>query len=386
MAKPTLKFALIALLLGPAPLSAETKFYHDGDVKEPLASVIESASKYLHMEWLSVACDSATEPFLKQMEEKAAAGVGVRMIVNKTYSWLSFPCLRRLEKAGIEIVKAPTHSSYIVNDRGQMLIGSQSLARMFLNSTGTNGLDRDSMLYVEGTAARDAARDFASNWNGNKASSQARIEPPAHKDMKPTEHCYFLSQKPNGAKRDIENALAQFTLTAKKSIFLSGVKISGRKDADSPSGRILRSLKLKARAGVTVEYLGNGPEGGNGELTMVLNEWIQDSPYRPVREGLKLLRDWDSRRTTEKHFSSYRDFLTEKNMTVWNHDQFLHYKIWSFDKETIFVGSANLHDDSWNDFYEAGVLCRDRKLASQLEKKLALDRANSSVFGKSVLN
>ncbi|MEQ1878271.1 MAG: phosphatidylserine/phosphatidylglycerophosphate/cardiolipin synthase family protein [Bdellovibrionia bacterium] len=385
MTKPTAKFLIFALLLGSSA-GAETKLFHDGGAKEPLGKVIENASKYLYMEWLSVACDSATEPFLKRMEEKAASGVTVRMIVNKTYSWLSYPCLRRLEKAGIEIVKAPTHSSYIVNDRDQLLIGSQSLARMFLNSTGTNGLDRDSMLYHDGTAARDAAREFALNWEENRSSSHESVEPVPRKVAHQSERCWFLAQKPGGAKRDIETSLLQLARGANKSIFLSGVKISERKDADTPSGRLLRTLKLKARGGLPVEYMGNGPEGGNGELTMVLNEWIQESPYRPVREGLRLLRDWDSRRTTAKHDKAYRDFLTEPNMTVWNYAGFLHYKIWSFDSESVFIGSANLHDESWNDYYESGVLCKDKKLARELEKKLALDRANSRAFGKSILN
>lgn len=404
---PQLQATLDKATDGELTVNDELRIYQNGAALEPLLALVRSASRYVFAEVLSFTCDTATEPLVKALESQARAGRDVRVLVNKTYSYLSRACLSRLEKAGVRIGKGPVHSSFFVSDRGKLLIGSQSIARMFFEADGYNFLDRDMMLLARGPVVTDAVREFLSNWGeltgdgqtdsvpylaelntliARERSQRVRGTAELAAAAAPVNACRFLAQRPNGERRALENGIYEMIKRAKSNVFFSGVKVSPWLESASRSRRLLAELKLKSREGVVVDYLGNGRDGGNGELTMVLNEWIGGTDKTWVRDALTWVRDWDSERTLRKHMASYASLLGDSNITVWTHFNFVHYKAWSFDNSAVLIGSANLHDESWDSFYEAGVLCWDSKLSGELRRQRALDLANSLPLTKKVLN
>ncbi len=385
-------------------LNEEVQLFQNGQALAPMKALVEHAKKFLFINMLAVACDGASEGLLESIEAKARAGVDVRLIVHTNYALLSIPCLRRLRLAKISIVKTKTHSSYLVSDQDEVLIGSESLARMFFNSTGFNFLDRDMMLRVKGPIATEVIRNFLSVWDENRTTEdgeigdyvqfyKAKLTYELRKglrgqhnyrkwlgDATPRALCRFAAQRPGGRLTGLSDLLMALVKKSKTRITASGVSI----------GRIPLTLALRdaAAAGVQVDFLGNGWEGGNGELTMVLDKAIQDKLSRGslgFAKVLNLLRSSDMHTQARNRFHSYQDFVSEPRFTVWNYFNFLHYKAWSFDRYGVWVGSANANEQAFTNFNESGVFCIDAQLSNTFASQLALDLANSVPLPKGTM-
>ena len=377
-------------------LNEDVQLYQNGQALQPMKELVAHSKKFLFINMLAVACDGATEELLHAIEEKSQAGVDVRLVVHTNYALLSIPCLKRLRRANIQIVKAKTHSSYLVNDQGEALIGSESLARMFINSTGYNFLDRDMMLRVKGPIAADVLKNFLSVWDANRSASDRSIADyvGTYKNQvaselrnglrgqqnyagwlnsaAPRALCRFAAQQPGGRLTALSDLLMSLVTNAKQRISASGVTV----------GRIPLTLALRASAaaGVQVDFIGNGWDGGNGELTMVLDKAIDDrlsTGSLGSAKLLSLLRLWDMRTQSRNRFYSYQDYASQPHFTVWNYFNFVHYKAWSFDRYGVWVGSANPNEQAFTNFNESGVMCIDARLAAAFSTQLALDLANS---------
>ncbi len=381
------------------------KLYQNGSSQQAIKTIISEAQQFLFVNLLAMACDEGSEEIITLIEKKANEGVDVRININQTYSIANLGCVRRLRKSGVAIHKSTTHSSYYVNDRKQLLIGSQSLAKMFLWADGFNELDRDVMLYLEGPAATDAWRDFLQLWGPSqekltdgdlqniisvalrseveqKLRGVSRIE-----GSGPSQGlCRFLTQKPNGQSRGIQRGLTQLSERAEHKILFSGVKFSYSKpETKTPNAsNVIQILAARSNQGVSVNYIGNGLGGGNGELTMALRELAESATKKgwiTVARWIAQLNRWDALRTTKGHFETYYQFLMKSKATVWTYFQFLHYKVWNFDDEALFIGSSNLTDDSFERFHETGVMCFDRTLIKEWNQALDLDLLNSTPYG-----
>lgn len=373
-----------------ATSSNEVHLYQNGDAAQALQKLIGDSQDFLLINLLSVECDDATEPFIQQIEAKAKSGTSVHLIINRMYSFLSSSCLNRLEQSGVQISKTKTHASYWVNDQNELLIGSQSLARMFLKANGRNHLDRDLMLHAQGPLATQAIEDFLSQSDQNlteikkawllkkQIESQLGQRNRAHEPGTPV--CFFLSENPDLGFQSWSTSLLYWIPKTTSSLFFSGVKLEYGKH---PRTIAIRSLIEKASTeGVQVTYLGNGAQGGNGELTMVLNEWIESwkSHFLPISSWLKSLRDWDSEKVWNKHQENYGNWKRSDNLKIHMYDQFVHYKVWAFDDTSLLVGSANLADESMEKFFEAGVLCRDEALVQEWKKAQQEDLSHAEPF------
>lgn len=356
--------------------------YQNGDTWAPMMSLISNAEKFLYLNFLSFTCDGRTEPLVKALEEKAEKQkTDVRLIVNKGFSLLSRSCLKRLENSGVKIVKAKSHASYMVNDKKELMIGSQSIARMFFNADGFNSLDRDMMIYARGIIASFAVRDFASTWIEEKTDETevqkiylTTLEWQDDAPASSASRCVFLSQRPKEGMRDYETAIFQGIRYSQKEIRFSGVKVNA---VDSETALLLREKSTK---GVPVIYQGNGYLSGNGELTMVFNEWIDQlgtTPFAfvaPVIEGIKL---WDNRRTAIENKKYYDKLVADSAIQVWTYFNFIHHKVWLFDGPAFIIGSANLDQKKFSEVTDAGLLCADPVVYNQLKAELMRDQRNS---------
>lgn len=385
-------------------------WYHNGNAGQGIQNIIRNTKQFLFINLLALSCDESTEPIISLLEKKAKEGVDIRINLNRMYALGSGACHKRLENAGIQIQKSKTHSSYYTNEAHQLLIGSQSLAKMFLLSDGKNGWDRDSMLWLEGPAATDALRDFLSLWKNTGAETvsaesmhkfltftlneEIQIHKRGITSPKPSDKglCRFVAQHPDGELRALQHTMDYFSGLAQKHIRFSGVKISygDRKKLNSPfaAHRLLEKLKGRSQAGLTISYFGNGLEGGNGELTMILKE-IRDNlaaknwPF--FAQAVDSLMNWDSQRTTKEHFKNYAQFTESAKTEILTHFQFLHYKVWNFDDAALLITSANLTDDSFDKFSESGVICFDQKLIREWNSTQDQDRSNSKMYSSSIV-
>lgn len=355
------------------------KLYQNGETWTPIMATINNAEQFLYLNFLSFTCDDKTEPLVKALEEKAKQKTDVRLIVNKGFSLLSRSCLQRLEQSGVKIVKTKSHASYMVNDKNELMIGSQSIARMFFNADGFNSLDRDMMIYARGSIASQAVRDFASTWIEEK-NHETELQKIYLKTLEwmdegqASSRCVFISQRPKEGMRDYETAIYQAVKLSQKEILFSGVKVHA---VDSETGQLLREKSMK---GLPVTYLGNGYLSGNGELTMVFNEWIDQlgntafAFTAPLVEGIKL---WDNRRTAIENKKNYDKLVADSKIQVWTYFNFIHHKVWLFDGPSFIVGSANLDQKKFSEVTDAGLFCADPVVYNQLKAELLRDQRNS---------
>lgn len=377
----------------------ELRLYQNGESFEPLKKLLKTSQKYFLMNVLAFSCDEVTEPFVQLLEEKAQAGVDVRLITNKGFALLSLPCLRRLEKSGVKVLKVRTHSSYFLNEHKELLIGSQSVAKMFFLADGFNDLDRDMMLYTKGPLATDALRDFISIWTEEISDDKAPDLRPSLAENRNEEFreglrgevlqknlprqterlCRFTSERPSLGIKDVQTLWSKLTASSTQEIIFSGVKV------DIGEESLGTLLKERSRQGVTVRYLGNGYLSGNGELTMVLTEWIEKlnkSGFSFVAKALQEAREWDRKRLATQTQNEYETLAQNSQVKIYSYFNFIHHKVWSFDSVGSYIGSANVDIDKFNKVYEAGVFCLDRDLNQDLRQQLARDEKNSVPFEK----
>lgn len=372
------------LLLGEELISVDSlSLYQNGESLAPIMNMISHSKKFFYMNLLSFTCDESSERIVAALENKAHANVDVRLIINKGFSLLSHSCLKRLERSGVKILKVKTHSSYFINDEQELLIGSQSVARMFLNSNGFNSLDRDMMIYSKGDIATSALFDFTSIWLEEGPFDEALFNvykayrPHLKKKSKYNLGCRFIAQRPKLGTKNIELLWDKLISNNQKEIYFSGVKV------DIGEGRLGKLLKEKSNEGMDINYIGNGYLSGNGEFSMVLDEWIADlkkgafSFLSPVVEGLNI---WDKRRVALESKKLYDLLLANSKVNIWNYFNFIHYKVWLFDGPSFFVGSANLDESKFNEVYDSGLYCQDLVVYGQLKSELLRDKNNSVIY------
>ncbi len=378
---------------------------NNGDSKMILTRMIESSKKFFYGEVLSLSCDISTDSIYEKLQAKVAQGLDVRIITNFKYSLLNRSCLKKLEKMGINVRTGPIHSSFFVNDLGELLIGSMRISSTFFNSTGFNFLNRDSNLHIVGPASTDALQEFMWDWikiTGNvdetfdssidhltrvrkneiilaKRGEEHYSDWFTKNQQTPTRTglCRFVAQRPNGEKRSLENLLTFLVKNTQKEIIFTSVSI------EPDSTNLALDLKSRGRNGLRIDFIGNGWDGGSGELTIFLNEIVRKYRSRSqdlFADFLEYIRNWDSSRQSAKNFLNYLSFINTRDFTLWTYFNFLNYKIWMFDGYGTFFGSANLERTAFEENYEAGVFCLDRVLADKVAKVLLKDRINSVPF------
>lgn len=363
----------------------------------PLQQLIKNSSKYLYMNVLAFDCDAVTGPIIKLMEEKARSGVDVRLILNKALALISISCQKRLEKSGVKIIKAKAHSTYFLNDQQELIIGSQSVVRMYFLSDGFNSLNRDMSIYTKGPLATDALKDFLSIWSEEGGEKKAAVELSHYQNLLKNEYqkkirgkslytqkkispelvCRFAAERPRLGVNDIQVLWKDLISISQKEIVFSGVKVE---IGDSSLGAI---LKEKSNKGVSVKYLGNSYLSGNGELTMVLVEWMESlkkSSFSFLVPLLSKINDWDKRRVAYNNQELYDVVKSNSKIDIRGYFNFIHYKAWLFDAPGVFIGSANLDMDKFNKVYDTGIYCLDAKIHSQLKAEFLRDQKNSELY------
>lgn len=355
------------------------KLYQNGEAFGALQSMLNSADKFFLMNVLSFDCDAASEPFVKNLEYKVKAGLDVRLITNKFFGYLTKSCLNRLEASGIKVSLARTHSSYFINDKNELLIGSQSVARMFINADGFNSLDRDMMLFASGEVVTDAIQDFTSNWIETEGGGEDLIKILQTKKMhadkldlkEKADYCRFTAERPASGISDIQHTWESLIESSKQEIIFSGVRVEAEKSS------IASKLKDKSKI-VDVRYIGNGLLSGDGELTMVIDEWISDYPL--FSGLLSKIREWDSVRVAKDNREQYLKLMHQSKIKFYTFHQFIHYKVWAFDYPAFFIGSANLDETKFGKVSEAGLFCLSPEIYKELRTFLERDMRNSTIY------
>ncbi|MCB0420631.1 MAG: phosphatidylserine/phosphatidylglycerophosphate/cardiolipin synthase family protein [Bdellovibrionales bacterium] len=413
---PSLQNKVDALTESELVSGIEIELVQDGQSFQKMRTLILNAERFLFVNMLAAGCKKDSDGHLFELlREKAKSGTQVWFVVDGLFSLLSASCFKELEQSGVAVfylrnswfsLRPLMHSSFLVNDKKELLIGSQNIYWGFLDSNGINNMDRDVSLYLKGAVATDAIHESLHLWGERPESSMSRslVSKYLHwiqgekmkeigsrlrgnsnyqqwfSDSKFQDSCRFVAQRPKGEKRDLELTLIEHVRATQKQLSISSVKFVL---SDDPKSVVGKFLKLFSDRNLEVEFFGNGVRGGNGELTMELNDWVQDLTRRQETLSwwenikLKLLSRWSEesyKKQWSKNKASYRQILDHWDVKIWLHYNFTHHKTWEFDHSAYIFTSALFSDRTFNDFYFAGVICYRRGI---MDRVRAFDLANS---------
>ncbi len=387
-------------------------FLHNSNASVKALEMVKNATRSILIAAIMVDCDVSTENMIVALENKARQGVDVRIAVDKYFGLLAKKCEKRLKLAGVKFAKDIVHGTIWVVDGEQAIIGTQSMMRDFVQADGFNFLSRDTDVHVEGPAVTDILREYVSLWGeirSEDAPSMTSYLPTiksrysqevqagkrgqkkynewfgAQPSVLPnTGICRVFAQHPKGKKTAYADLIKASARLSKNQIRFSTTKFLynvDQFDPESPSDNIIRELKRKAFVdGVRVDMIGNGVDGGNGELNMDLKRRIQkarDEDKGFQEDVFRYLDEAVAEADAKKSYLRMFDFIKTPGIRAWTYFNFYHLKHWNFDRVATLIGSVNFDDKSFNKRFEIGMQCMDRSVQDQYESMTALDLANS---------
>ncbi len=161
--------------------STATKYYPLGDVcYDDLLQALQSARRYIFIEYFIIEEGKLWNSVLKVLEEKAAAGVDVRVIYDDVGSIFTLPTdyPQRLERRGIQCRvfnrMAPVlslrqnnrdHRKYMIVDGRVAFTGGINMADEYINVKPRFGHWKDNAIRLEGDAVWSMTVSFLSMWD-----------------------------------------------------------------------------------------------------------------------------------------------------------------------------------------------------------------------------
>jgi phosphatidylserine/phosphatidylglycerophosphate/cardiolipin synthase-like enzyme len=397
----------------------ELHLLQNGSAIKEKIRLVQEAKSYVLAAVMAVSCDPSSMPLIEAMIQKARSGIPVYLMIERFYGATLFKgCARRMKREGVRVLEVNDkwkkqslysffHAKFWVTDHQEAIIGGQNVASFENLSTGYNQFNRDTDIRVQGPAATDLALEFFRIWSEHQipdetlihiheeARNKVEIQKRGHlrgrenyaevlnsQTSRMNGVCRVLVQSPYNRNLSIAKVLETHIAHARHSIFLTTpeVKFSLDHEKTTPLDSFYETLKERARSGVPVEFLSNGLDGGNGELTAALRMGLEHA----LTYGLRLkalfyqhILSFEPRNNARDHRNYLVDLHRTPNLRTWTHFNYIHAKQAYLDRIVTVVSSLNLDLPSVERNTEAGIVCMDERLSKEMEPQLALDLGNS---------
>ena len=329
----------------------------DGDVYPPLFKDLRAAKDSIHISHFAVGNDKLGQEIGAILMEKARAGVEVRVMIDPAGSGGLVPLvgstnrmLREWQRAGVQVIvnhlfnplrtaeplNHVEHRKFWVVDGKAAYTGGMGIQEKYRSAW------HDTMVRVEGEAARQMQVDFLKGWMhlGGRIDQRGvdglrdRFFPEG--GLPGTTSLQGLSQIP-GEAADIRNAYLREIKAAKKSFFIENPYFT--------DARIIAALKDAARRGVDVRVV------VPGQTDMPLTLWAARGEY---------------------------DGLLEAGVKVYEFPRMTHAKVAVRDGgEWSTNGSSNLDSLSLNHLYEFNYQSTSKDFGARVEQLIVSDIAVS---------
>lgn len=305
---------------------------------------IDSAREHCHLQFYIVACDDVGNPVLEAVERAARRGVTCRLLYDDVGSRRieRTPIGRRLEAAGATLVATlpvnplrallaridvRNHRKIVVIDGRTGWVGSQNLCASTYTRKGRRAPWVDTMVRIEGPAARDLQTLFVEDW--------------------------FLD-----TDESIDDVLAIVPEPLEGG---AAVQVVGT--GPSTNGRQLRELVHAAIHFARDELLITTPYFVPDEATVVA---LITASRRGVALTLVLPQFNDSPLVAAASRAFYEPLLEAGARLLEYPDGLLHAKIMSVDRDFALVGSANMDRRSFEINFEVSMLVYDDDVAARM--------------------
>jgi phosphatidylserine/phosphatidylglycerophosphate/cardiolipin synthase-like enzyme len=367
--------------------------------------LVQNAKKFVFVAVMSFAKTPVSDLLINTLIERAQAGLDVRVIMEKVWTFIAFKkTLKALKDGGVKVELSDDlirfgrnqslfHSKYFIIDGEVVIMGGQNLVDRSQKGTGYNHFNKDTDVRATGPVVVDLMEDYAKLWqrfsrqdfpivykkfvlDQKEAQRKAGTRGSENYDRwlkaeSPKGVCRFISQGPHSERYKISRAyLATFEKMEQDLLFASQHIGFEEKKQTKWSSKIFSTLFDKARAGHPVTLITNGidggflkGEGGSSPLSMFFTRKLNDitgylsTAYR--RNKLEYVSKID-------------------NFQVWQHFQYIHSKVAIVDSEIAAIGSYNFETYSAESSYETAIFCQDRSLVQTLANDLHVTMANST--------
>lgn len=411
---------------------------NDQSIKERIRMVREAKHYFFGAVMLSQ-CDTRSKDLVEEMVKAAKRGVDVRLFVEGMFMVFSGTCNKILRDGGVSVlggsdllkVGGVMHNKFWIKDGEEAVLGGQNLIEADNSGTGFNHMNRDTDVWVKGPAVTDLLGTYAKIWKKYDHKSVFRKLPwvkhrsiakylkiyktQINKEMtlgiRGQKHyknwlsnpdsrmdglCRIAVQPARANRQSLGKILYMALEKSKESMYFTSPVFAYDFPEDRKKGKpalwheriIDKAMEKATNDNFKVDFMSNGFDGGNGELSATLRRWVD--ALRKSRIGfledmvLSYLHLYN-KDFTRPMLDKMTRFAETKNVKVWTYFQFTHSKVYMFDRIFTSVGSFNIDKFSSAQSQESAIYCLDNGLRDQVEEMFTLDRANSlPVFPKSV--
>lgn len=308
-----------------------------------MINALKKAEDHIHIAFYIITDDKIGNTIREILEERAKAGVEVRVIYDGVGSWtLSNRYVNALKNAGVEIypfrpVNFPfltsklnyrNHRKIVVVDGKVGFIGGINIGDKYLDGDPDLGFWRDLHLRLEGDSVKSLQTVFLTDWHfvARQKLEEERFFPVHH--VKERTLVQIIASGPDSAWANIMQAYFAAITTAQEHVYISTPYFT-------PNRSILTALKTAALSGIEVRLI----LPGNSDSR--INLW---SSY------------------------SFLEELMVAGVKVYIYQNgFTHGKMMMVDGVFASVGSANMDIRSFDQNLEINALIYNSKTTSYLE-------------------
>lgn len=267
--------------LAPPAANRNVRFHRDGHAAwEDLVTLIQSARVNLDICTFVLGRDVVGERVVRLLEERAAAGVRVRLLLDAVGSWRTSPAhVRRLRAAGVQVhwympllhnplrgrVNLRNHRKLAIADAQRLWTGGRNLAAEYFICDGNRPAWIDLSFSLEGPLAVQALSLFDSHWRFGLAlpttntsadlaeeTGQQTHLAPVHEAAGPQKATDHQAQLVPSGPDQAEDTVYGLLLTA---LFRAQHRVIAVTPYFVPDDSLLTALCLAARRGVQVELV-----------------------------------------------------------------------------------------------------------------------------------
>jgi phosphatidylserine/phosphatidylglycerophosphate/cardiolipin synthase-like enzyme len=346
--------------------------------------------------------------------------------------------LRRKDKSGL------FHNKFMVIDFDTAIVGGMNIVESNNISTGFNHGNRDNDLLIRGPLATDVLRSYIDLWRKFQDSrvplrrvsrkfkyTRKKKMPKEHRNAfhRPIDYyemeylnrkvaermegkrgqelyedillnpesrmdgvCRFVLQGPSHDKHRLSKTFIALSTVAEESMnFTTGSIMFDHPLVHNRDERarftwnkvFFDSIFKNSDKGVKLKIIGNGIDGGYGELSNMIRRRIRKRGGKKIKrlQVGKLLARRLSRKADYKAAKKnypYLEYIESlPNAEAYSNFQYMHAKLLYFDRIVSVVGSYNLEEWSADKSHEAAVVCQDKELSKQMDLSFVRDYVNS---------
>lgn len=340
--------------------SNKVDIYYDGvDKFNQLLIDLESAEKFINIQYYIFKRDVIGKKIIKILEKKASEGVEVRLLVD---SMGSYTITKRLMKNFIlnggkfEIffpgifphintrINYRNHRKIVVIDGKYGYVGGFNVGKEYINEDKKIGYWRDTHIRIRGEAINDLTDRFLLDWcyaSGEDIDNFSKYY--SHEKFDGDIGMQIVTSGPDHDEQYIKHGYMKMINNAKNNIYLETPYFV-------PDEPILEALKLAALSGVDVRIV---------------------IPGKPDHKFMK----WAA--------SAYIGELLDSGVKVYCYNNgFIHAKNIVIDGQVSSIGTANMDIRSFKLNFEVNAFIFDDRIAKNLEKQFFIDINNSSLITK----